>query len=62
MEQAAGEGVLAFGDHDEQWDAFANRFGVTVVASVEPEPGVEADRMHLRPRRACAPETAFAPC
>lgn len=41
-------GVAVFGDHDEQWDAFANRFGVTVVASVEPEPGVEPSVAHLQ--------------
>lgn len=45
---AALRGLLAFGDHDEQWDAFANRFGVTVVASVEPEPGVEPSVAHLQ--------------
>lgn len=45
---AALRGVLAFGDHDEQWDAFANRFGVSVIASVEPEPGVEPSVAHLQ--------------
>lgn len=47
-EASSLRGVRALGDHDEQWDAFAARFGVEVVGSVVPEPGVEPGVAHLQ--------------